>query len=42
MASWPWLMNALRRLRLKIGLSQREFAIQLGVAEQTYRTWDSG
>jgi DNA-binding transcriptional regulator YiaG len=34
-------MNALRRLRLEIKLSQREFAAQLGVAEQTYRTWDS-
>jgi DNA-binding transcriptional regulator YiaG len=36
------LMNALRRLRLAMGLSQCEFATQLGVAEQTYRTWDSG
>ena len=35
-------MNALRRLRLEMRLSQREFASQLGVAEQTYRTWDSG
>src|SRR5712692_10197426 len=35
-------MNALRRLRLEIKLSQSEFAAQLGVAEQTYRTWDSG
>jgi DNA-binding transcriptional regulator YiaG len=35
-------MNALRRLRLEIELSQCEFATQLGVAEQTYRTWDSG
>ena len=35
-------MNALRRLRLELNLSQCEFAAQLGVAEQTYRTWDSG
>ena len=35
-------MNALRRLRLELHLSQCEFAAQLGVAEQTYRTWDSG
>ena len=35
-------MNVLRRLRLELGLSQGEFATQLGVAEQTYRTWDSG
>ena len=35
-------MNALRRLRLQMGLSQGEFATRLGVAEQTYRTWDSG
>jgi len=35
-------MNALRRLRLELKLSQCEFATQLGVAEQTYRTWDSG
>jgi DNA-binding transcriptional regulator YiaG len=40
MVAWP--MNALRRLRLEIGLSQREFVTRLGVAEQTYRTWDSG
>jgi DNA-binding transcriptional regulator YiaG len=39
--SW-WFMNALRRLRLFMGLSQCEFARQLGVAQQTYRTWDSG
>jgi putative transposase len=35
-------MNALRRLRLLMGLSQCEFARQLGVAQQTYRTGDSG
>ena len=35
-------MNALRRLRLQMELSQLEFATRLGVAEQTYRTWDSG
>ena len=35
-------MNALRHLRLQMGLSQLEFAMRLGVAEQTYRTWDSG
>jgi DNA-binding transcriptional regulator YiaG len=35
-------MNALRLLRLDMGLSQCEFATQLGIAEQTYRTWDSG
>lgn len=42
MAWSEWLMNALRRLRLVMGLSQRDFAAQLAVAEQTYRTWDSG
>ena len=35
-------MNALRRLRLQMGLSQLAFATRLGVAEQTYRPWDSG
>jgi transcriptional regulator with XRE-family HTH domain len=35
-------MNAVRRLRLQMELSQAEFATRLGVAEQTYRTWDSG
>ena len=35
-------MNAVRRLRLQMELSQLEFATRLGVAEQTYRTWDSG
>ncbi len=35
-------MNALRRLRLQMDLSQLDFATRLGVAEQTYRTWDSG
>ena len=35
-------MNAVRRLRLQMKLSQVEFAVRLGVAEQTYRTWDSG
>jgi DNA-binding transcriptional regulator YiaG len=35
-------MNALRRVRLEIKVSQCKFVAQLGVAEQTYRTWDSG
>jgi DNA-binding transcriptional regulator YiaG len=35
-------MNALRRLRLQMELSQVDFATRLGVAEQTYRIWDSG
>jgi len=35
-------MNAVRRLRLQMKLSQVEFARRLGVAEQTYRIWDSG
>jgi DNA-binding transcriptional regulator YiaG len=35
-------MNALRRLRVQMELSQVAFATRLGVAEQTYRTWDSG
>jgi DNA-binding transcriptional regulator YiaG len=35
-------MNAVRRLRLQMELSQVEFATRLGVAAQTYRTWDSG
>jgi transcriptional regulator with XRE-family HTH domain len=35
-------MNALRRLRLQMDWSQSEFARRLGVAEQTYRTWDAG
>ena len=42
MAWWSQPMNALRRLRLEIHLSQCEFAARLGVSEQTYRTWDSG
>lgn len=35
-------MNPLRRFRLGLGLSQPQFAVRLGIAEQTYRTWDSG
>ena len=35
-------MNPLRRFRLGPGLSQPQFAARLGIAEQTYRTWDSG
>jgi DNA-binding transcriptional regulator YiaG len=35
-------MNALRRVRLDMRLTQCEFATQLGVAEETYRRWDSG
>ena len=36
------VMNPLRRLRFQLGLSQSQCAARLGVAEQTYRTWDSG
>jgi transcriptional regulator with XRE-family HTH domain len=35
-------VNALRRLRLELSLTQNEFPNQLGVTEETYRTWDSG
>jgi len=35
-------VNALRRVRLGLSLTQTEFARQLGVAEETYRIWDSG
>lgn len=35
-------VNELRELRRAAGLGQREFAGQLSVALETFRTWDSG
>ncbi len=35
-------MNELRGLRRAVGLGQREFAQQLSVGLETFRTWDSG
>ena len=35
-------MNELRDLRRAAGLGQREFAAELAVALETFRTWDSG
>src|SRR5687768_2168040 len=35
-------MNELRDLRRATGLGQREFAAELAVALETFRTWDSG
>ena len=35
-------MTELRRLRLALGLSQREFASRLGLSPESYRTWDAG
>lgn len=35
-------MNELRDLRRAAELGQREFAAELGVALETFRTWDSG
>ena len=35
-------VNELRDLRRAIGLGQREFAAELSVALETFRTWDSG
>ena len=36
------MSNALRQCRNRLQLSQREFADRLGVASETYRTWESG
>jgi DNA-binding transcriptional regulator YiaG len=35
-------LSEIRRLRLKVQLSQPQFARLLGVSAETYRTWDSG
>ena len=35
-------VNELRALRRATGLGQREFAAELAVALETFRTWDSG
>jgi DNA-binding transcriptional regulator YiaG len=34
--------NEIRGIRLRLGLSQPQFATLLGVSADTYRTWDSG
>jgi len=34
--------NEIRGIRLKLRLSQPQFAVLLGVSAETYRTWDSG
>jgi putative transposase len=34
--------NEIRAIRLRLGLSQPQFATLLGVSADTYRTWDSG
>ena len=36
------MSSALRQYRNRLRLSQREFADRLGVATETYRTWESG
>ena len=36
------MSDALRQCRNRLQLSQREFADRLGVASETYRTWESG
>src|SRR5215471_17834327 len=38
----PQTPFSLRHCRERLGLSQAEFATQLRVALETYRTWDSG
>src|SRR5260370_15823162 len=38
----PAGQSEIRRLRLKLQLSQPQFARLLGVSAETYRTWDSG
>jgi DNA-binding transcriptional regulator YiaG len=35
-------MNEIRDVRLRLRLSQSQFATLLGVSAETYRTWDSG
>ena len=32
----------IKKLRKKLGLTQAEFAVRLGVAEYTVRRWESG
>ena len=34
--------SALREVRTRLGLSQAEYATALGVALETFRTWDAG
>src|SRR6266478_3365010 len=34
--------NEIRGVRLRLRLSQHQFATLLGVSAETYRTWDSG
>jgi transcriptional regulator with XRE-family HTH domain len=38
----PLTSLTLRQCRLALALSQADFAAQLGVSIETYRTWDSG
>jgi DNA-binding transcriptional regulator YiaG len=38
----PLVSLTLRQCRYALGLSQSSFAAELGVALETYRTWDSG
>ena len=38
----PLMSLTLRRCRTALGLSQAQFAAELGVPLETYRTWDSG
>lgn len=35
-------MDGVKRLRKKLGMTQAEFAVKLGVAEYTVRRWESG
>ena len=35
-------MNEVKELRQKLGLTQAEFAVKLGVAEYTVRRWECG
>ena len=35
-------MNEVKELRKRLGLTQDEFAVQLGVAPFTVRRWESG
>jgi DNA-binding transcriptional regulator YiaG len=41
-SSMPQFTSTLREIRTRLGLSQAECAAALGVAVETFRTWDAG
>ncbi len=42
MQSMKWTAGEIRALRRRLGLSQAEFARQLGVRQQTVSEWETG